>query len=162
MSRITFSPEGWRGLIAQEFTFANVAVIAQAVALYVETQGAREQGIIVGYDQDCLSHLFAERAAEVLAGNGIRTLLLDSPKRKEEVASYVLFGHLAGALMLLGTGEADRYSIQYVPAGAGLLTCEQAAAINHLIYTIEAGTETVRVTPYTRGIREGRIQKMML
>lgn len=164
MSRISFGPEGWSGLIAREFTFANVAVVAQAVAMYADAHAQGEQGVIVGFDEDVLSHLFAERAAEVLAGNGVRTLLLEGPKRREEIASYVVFGNLTGALMISGAvaGETDRYAIRFLPAGAGVLSVQAAAEIEERIREIEAGVHAVRVTPYTRGVREGRIQPMVL
>jgi phosphomannomutase len=75
MTTIKFGTDGWRARIAEDFTFANVEVVSQAVADYVKTQAAAEghaggRRILIGYDRRFASDLFAARAAEVFAGNG--------------------------------------------------------------------------------------------
>ena len=79
-TQIKFGTDGWRAVIAREFTFANVERVAQAYADYLKSQGSGDSGpVIVGYDRRFLSEKFAERAAEVLAGNGFRVTLLTEP-----------------------------------------------------------------------------------
>ncbi|MET0625919.1 MAG: phosphoglucomutase/phosphomannomutase family protein, partial [Pyrinomonadaceae bacterium] len=76
---IRFGTDGWRALIADEFTFANVERVAQAYADFLKRQpvGASAQ-VVVGYDRRFLSGQFALRAAEVLAGNDITVSLFDT------------------------------------------------------------------------------------
>jgi phosphomannomutase len=70
---IKFGTDGWRAVIANEFTFANLERVAQAYADYLKSQGSPDtRPVVVGYDRRFLSEKFAERAAEVLAGNGLR------------------------------------------------------------------------------------------
>jgi len=69
---IKFGTDGWRALIAREFTFANVERVAQAYADFLLTEVGTSPFVVVGYDRRFLSERFAERAAEVLAGNGFR------------------------------------------------------------------------------------------
>jgi len=77
MSDIVFGTDGWRGRIAEDYTFANVRRAAQGFATYLRGHGLAERGVVVGYDQRFNSEYFAEAAAEVMAGNGIAVWLTD-------------------------------------------------------------------------------------
>ncbi len=72
---IRFGTDGWRGMIAEDFTFANVRRCAQGFARYLLDQGLRDAWVVVGYDKRFHSENFAAAVAEVLAGNGLRVLL---------------------------------------------------------------------------------------
>ncbi|MCK4698594.1 MAG: phosphoglucomutase/phosphomannomutase family protein, partial [Dehalococcoidia bacterium] len=72
---IRFGTDGWRGVIADDFTFDNVRVCAQSVADYLNGAGLAPRGLIVGYDTRFASEDFAAAAAEVAAANGIRVHL---------------------------------------------------------------------------------------
>jgi phosphomannomutase len=74
---IKFGTDGWRGVIARDFTFANLSLVAQATMDYLRQQGLAEKGLVVGYDRRFLSREFAERVVEVACGNGIRVVLTD-------------------------------------------------------------------------------------
>ncbi len=70
---IRFGTDGWRGRIAEDFTFRNVEIVAQALADYLREVGSSaDPPVLVGYDRRFLSERFAARVAEVLAGNGLR------------------------------------------------------------------------------------------
>jgi len=71
LKRIVFGTDGWRGVIAQDFTFDNVKVVAQAIADYMKVKGLDQKGLIVGYDTRFLSDKFARSLAEVAASNDI-------------------------------------------------------------------------------------------
>ena len=72
---IKFGTDGWRGVIAREFTFENLSLVAQATMDYMIREGLAEKGLVIGYDRRFLSREFAERVAEVACGNGIRVWL---------------------------------------------------------------------------------------
>jgi len=67
--KIKFGTDGWRGIIAKDFTFDNVAVVSQAIAEWMKKNG--KKSALVGYDTRFLSREFAESISEVLAGNEI-------------------------------------------------------------------------------------------
>ncbi|MGL4651794.1 MAG: phosphoglucomutase/phosphomannomutase family protein, partial [Caldilineaceae bacterium] len=81
MSDIRFGTDGWRGRIADDYTFANVRRATQGFADYLRAIGHRDasQGapasVVVGYDRRFLAEHFAATAAEVLAGNGFHVWL---------------------------------------------------------------------------------------
>ncbi len=72
---IRFGTDGWRGMIAEDFTFTNVRRCAQGFAQYLLDQGYQDAWVVVGYDKRFHSENFAAAVAEVLAGNGIRVYL---------------------------------------------------------------------------------------
>ena len=72
MASIKFGTDGWRAIIAEDFTFSNVSRAAQATADYWSANpvAGAEKRVVVGYDRRFLSDKFGERTAEVFAGNG--------------------------------------------------------------------------------------------
>jgi phosphomannomutase len=71
MTSIKFGTDGWRGIIADDFTFDNVRRVAGAIAAYVLRHEDARRGLIVGYDTRFLSQRVGRIAAEVLAGAGV-------------------------------------------------------------------------------------------
>jgi len=86
---IRFGTDGWRGIIGDDFTFENVRIVAQAVADLVHEEGRGGSAVPVGHDVRFLSRRFAEAAAGVLEGNGIPTVLPDSPTTTPMVSCQV-------------------------------------------------------------------------
>src|SRR6476660_7953534 len=76
LAKITFGTDGWRAVIAREYTFANLERVAQASAAYLNEKN-RESLVIVGYVRRFQSEMFAQRAAEVLAGNNFTVFLFN-------------------------------------------------------------------------------------
>src|SRR5438874_4804019 len=71
MKEIKFGTDGWRGVIADDFTFENVRSVAGAIASYVLKHEDPQRGVVVGYDTRFASQPIARLAAEVLAAAGI-------------------------------------------------------------------------------------------
>jgi alpha-D-glucose phosphate-specific phosphoglucomutase len=74
-SPIKFGTDGWRGIIAADFTFDNVRICAQAVAGYLKQHRLDKRGLVIGYDTRFASEDFAAAAAEVMAGNDVKVHL---------------------------------------------------------------------------------------
>ncbi|MHB8193641.1 MAG: phosphoglucomutase/phosphomannomutase family protein [Bellilinea sp.] len=75
--KIKFGTDGWRGYIAEDYTFENVRRCAQGFATYNVKHGNSGSWIVVGYDKRFLSENFALAVAEVLCGNGLNVYLTD-------------------------------------------------------------------------------------
>ena len=103
MGAIKFGTDGWRAVIAEDFTFANLDRVAQATADYWRTHpvdGVNGDRAIVGYDRRFLSEEFAARVAEVLAGNGFIVTLTDRPTPTPSVSFEVKRQKAIGGVML--------------------------------------------------------------
>ncbi|HXR09960.1 MAG TPA: hypothetical protein VN792_04240, partial [Candidatus Acidoferrales bacterium] len=70
MSAIQFGTDGWRGVIAEDVTHANVRKVAYAIARYVVRSENAQSGVLVGYDTRFASERFARVAAETVAMTG--------------------------------------------------------------------------------------------
>ncbi len=114
--KIRFGTDGWRAVIAREFTFANLAAVAQGIAETVRERGTAERGVIVGYDPRFLSEEFAGEVAAVLAGNGIRCLVSERDAPTPVLAHAVLDHQTAGAVILTASHNPPIYQgIKFVP-----------------------------------------------
>jgi phosphomannomutase len=99
-SAIKFGTDGWRGIIADTFTFENVRIAAQATADYFKTVEGAERSVFIGYDVRFLSRKFATIAAEVMTANGFQVFLMDRPYPTPYVSFEVLRRKLVGGVMI--------------------------------------------------------------
>ena len=77
MSSIKFGTDGWRAVIAENFTFSNLRAVAQAVADYLKKNFKHNLSVALGYDARFLSKEFAETVAGVFSANDIKVFLSD-------------------------------------------------------------------------------------
>ncbi|MGD0354215.1 MAG: phosphoglucomutase/phosphomannomutase family protein [Dehalococcoidia bacterium] len=107
---IKFGTDGWRAVIAEDFTFGNVRACAQGVADFLKTAGTGSKGLVIGYDTRFASEDFAAAAAEVIAGNGIKVILL-SKAAPTPVTSYTLTNlKAAGGIMITASHNPASYN----------------------------------------------------
>ncbi len=97
---IKFGTDGWRGVIAQEFTFDNVRVCAQATADYLKQTGLANRGLIIGYDTRFASEDFASATAEVVAGNDIKVFLCPKATPTPVISFGTLARKAGGAIII--------------------------------------------------------------
>ena len=99
-SAIRFGTDGWRGVIAEDFTFENVRRVARAIARYLVAHEDYRSGVIVGYDCRFLSDRFARAAAEELAAGGVPVLLAEQFASTPAIAFAVRNRGAAGAVVI--------------------------------------------------------------
>ena len=116
---IKFGTDGWRAVIADEFTFENVQIAAQATADYFQSATEGERRVMVGYDVRFLSDRFARTAAEVFAGNGFRVLLLDRPYPTPYVSYEVHRIGLVGGVVITASHNPAAFNGFKVKAAYG-------------------------------------------
>lgn len=97
---IKFGTDGWRAIIADDFTFANVRRVAGAIASYVLKHEDPSKGLVVGYDTRFGSPRFARAAAEVLAGAGIPVRISNDYVPTPAVSYAVRSNDCAGAVVV--------------------------------------------------------------
>jgi phosphomannomutase len=102
MAQIKFGTDGWRAVIAEDFTFANVARVAQATADFWSANpvAGTKRKIIAGYDRRFLSDRFAQIAAEVFAGNDFQVVLTPEPTPTPSVSFAVKAQRAIGGVMI--------------------------------------------------------------
>src|SRR5580692_9027949 len=97
---IKFGTDGWRGIIADDFTFDNVRRVAGAIASYVLKYEDAQRGVIIGYDTRFASQRAAQVAAEVIAGAGMPVKLANDYTPTPAVSYTVKNKGAAGGVMI--------------------------------------------------------------
>ncbi len=95
---IHFGTDGWRGRIAEDYTFDNIRRCAQGFAEYLTNKGFRDEWVVVGYDQRFHSENFAISISEVLAANGLRVYLTDKATPTPVISYSVINKKAVGAV----------------------------------------------------------------
>jgi phosphomannomutase len=108
MAGIKFGTDGWRGIIAEDFTFANARLVAEAIARYVVRGEDARKGVIVGYDHRYASDTVARRVAEVFSSTGTPVWLTDRPCPTPAVSYLVRERVAAGGVVV--TASHNPYS----------------------------------------------------
>ena len=111
MTDIQFGTDGWRGVIADDFTFANVRLAARAIARRVraEADGASPH-VLVGYDTRFLSREFAQAAAQTMAAEGVRVSLAAAFAPTPAFSYAVVRLQAAGAVVITASHNPAKYS----------------------------------------------------
>ena len=110
MTQIKFGTDGWRGLIAADFTFENVRRVALATANYFKRHKKIKNGIVIGYDSRFLSREFAEATAEVLANKGIKVIISDKISSTPMVSLLTTKFKAAGGVVITASHNPAKYN----------------------------------------------------
>ncbi|MGD0911484.1 MAG: phosphoglucomutase/phosphomannomutase family protein [Terracidiphilus sp.] len=109
-SVIKFGTDGWRGVIADDFTFANVRTAAAAVAAYVHAQEDPAKGLCIGYDTRFGSKAFARACAEVVAATGIPVQLANAITPTPALSYGVRHRSAAGGIMITSSHNPAQWN----------------------------------------------------
>lgn len=127
---IKFGTDGWRAVIAEEFTFANVELVVQAIVNYLQASGRAQDGLLVSYDARFLAADFAHLAAAIAESNGLNVFLVKRPTPTPMTAFYIKELKVAGGIMFTASHNPPEYQgIKFIPHYAGPATTEITAAI---------------------------------
>jgi phosphomannomutase len=147
---ITFGTDGWRGIIADDFTFANVCKVTRAIARYLETTYSRDRPVLIGYDTRFLADQFAQTAAAVLVELGWAVQLTERPCPTPAIAYQACHMQSAGALMFTASHNPATYcGIKYIPDYAGPAT---PAITDAIVANLAAASDALPCHPSTVAI----------
>lgn len=121
---IKFGTDGWRAIIAKEFTFDNVSLVVQAITNYLETRWPdKSKPVVIGFDVRFLAEEFATHAAQILNKNGWKVLMVERYTPTPVVAFAAKEWDSAGALMFTASHNPPEYmGIKFIPEFAGPAT----------------------------------------
>ncbi|MCH4905227.1 phosphoglucomutase/phosphomannomutase family protein [Cylindrospermopsis raciborskii CHAB3438] len=137
--KIKFGTDGWRGIIADDFTFSNVRKVTRAIAAYLETAYDKSRPVLIAYDTRFLADEFARTSGAVLADLGwnVKITVRDCPT--PVIAYNAKHLNSAGALMFTASHNPAPYcGIKYIPDYAGPATPEITDTI---VANIETASE---------------------
>ncbi|MCU0453189.1 MAG: phosphoglucomutase/phosphomannomutase family protein [Bacteroidetes bacterium] len=141
---IKFGTDGWRGVIAQDFTFDNLARVAQATARYYKRHKKIKNGIVIGYDARFLSKEFAEKVAEVIGNAGINVVLSDKISSTPMVSLLTLRRKAAGGVVITASHNPAKYNGFKIKGDFG------GPAHPEMIEKVEKELAKIRTAPPTK------------
>jgi phosphomannomutase len=156
MEAIHFGTDGWRGRIAEDYTFANVRRCAQGFANYLLSTGAAGKPVVVGHDRRFDSEHFAAASAEVLAGNGFPVLLTDGPAPTPTISWAIGFQKACGGINITASHNPGTDN------GFKVRDSHGAAIAPEYLQKIEAAipgdVSQIKHTPFDRALKEGAVR----
>ena len=108
--KIKFGTDGWRAIIADDFTFANVRAAAESIAAYVHAKEDPSKGLCIGYDTRFGSKDFARACAEVVAATGIPVQLADRITPTPALSYAVFHRKAAGGIMITSSHNPAQWN----------------------------------------------------
>src|SRR5258708_638833 len=148
-TQIKFGTSGWRAVMAEEFTFANVQRAVHGIARYVASRKSNEARVrvIVGRDPRFLGETFCAMAADILSGHGITPLVIAEPAPTPTISSSVIQSKADGAINFTASHNPPEYNgIKFsTPDGAPALP-EVTQAIEREIAAFDANPQTPQAT----------------
>lgn len=118
-SPIKFGTSGWRGLIADDFTFANVRLAVTAIAEHIKSK-KKDAAVLVGYDTRFYSEEFSQLAVEILQQNGLHTLLCETFTPTPAIAYEILRRKLDAAVNFTASHNPAQYhGLKFSSSDAG-------------------------------------------
>lgn len=159
MNQISFGTDGWRGVIADTYTFENVGIVTQAVARWIGDEEITENGVVIGYDARFLSERFAKHAAVSFAAMEIPVRISSSIIPTPAISWAAKHFDAVGIVITASHNppEYNGYKIK-APYG-GSANPDQIAGVEMRINLYD---ETIKMKPYQECVREGLIREMNL
>ena len=137
MSSIKFGTDGWRGVIAEDFTFANARIVAHAIARYVVRNEDARKGVLIGYDHRYAADRVAAAAAEVISASGTPVWLADRPCPTPAISYLVRNRGAAGGIVVTASHNPYRWNGIKYKASYG------SSALPSIVAQIEKELEVV-------------------
>ncbi|HUV88216.1 MAG TPA: phosphoglucomutase/phosphomannomutase family protein [Anaerolineae bacterium] len=158
---IKFGTDGWRAVISDTFTFANLRLVAQAVADYVcEESGGGRPEVIVGFDTRFLSDRYAAEVACVLAGNGIVAHLTRADAPTPAVSYAVVHKKANAGVMITASHNPPRYNgFKLKAAFGGAALPEQAKCIEDHLKRNQEAVHGPYVMDYQVALEQGLVRR---
>lgn len=157
--QITFGTDGWRGVIAREFTFENLSVVTQATMDWMAREGLADKGLVVGYDRRFLSREFASRVAEIAAGNGIKVIFGEDFSPTPAV-SWAVKEYGAGAgIMITASHNPPTYNgFKIKESFGGSARKETTRLIEQIVAYNQKQHRLIRSLPFDEACSNGKIE----
>lgn len=151
---IHFGTSGWRGVIADNFTFANVRLASAGIAHYLLSKSSHPV-VVVGYDTRFFSEKFAETAADVLNAHGVRTLLATRPDPTPALAYEIIHRKLDGGINITASHNPAQYNgLKFSGADGAPALPEVTREIENNVAKILAGKLRVKESAPRPSLRQ--------
>lgn len=157
---IKFGTDGWRAVISDTFTFANLRLVAQAIADYVREENGRDPSVVIGFDTRFLSDRYAAEVARVMAANGIHTWLARADTPTPAISYAVVHKQATAGVMITASHNAPRYNgVKLKSCFGGSASPEQNKRVERILQRNQAELHGPNLMDIDQALHDGRIVK---
>ncbi len=153
---IKFGTSGWRGIIADDFTYENIRAVAQAIAEHLKENGSVKNGVIVGRDPRFMTERFATVIAEVLTANDIKVYMPENPVPTPVISYTILNKQLDGGINVTASHNPPEYcGIKFNPSSGGPALPRVTKSIEEKIKKVKDGEIKIKWIPIREASSKG-------
>jgi alpha-D-glucose phosphate-specific phosphoglucomutase len=158
---IRFGTDGWRAVISDTFTFANLQLVSQAIADFVlQTASTDQPEVVVGFDTRFLSDRYAAEVARVLAGNNIIAWLTRADAPTPAVSYNVVHKKAVAGVMITASHNAPRYNgVKLKAPYGGSASVHQARLVERLLEENQSRGRGPNMIDYQIALERGLIRR---
>jgi alpha-D-glucose phosphate-specific phosphoglucomutase len=158
---IQFGTDGWRGVISDTFTFANLRLVAQAIADFVHQESESETPeVVIGFDTRFLSDRYAAEVARVMAGNGITAHLSRADCPTPAISYAIVNKQAAAGVMITASHNPPRYNgLKLKAAFGGSVLPSQSQQVEACLTQNQKSARGPNVMDYEQAVSAGLIHR---
>jgi phosphoglucomutase len=140
---IKFGTSGWRAIIADEFTFANVRLVTRAICSYLRASGVEDgASLVVSYDTRFLGEKFAAQCVEEIVNNGLKAIFCDQPTPTPTISHTIRERGAAGGINFTASHNPPEYNgMKFSTADGAPALPDATKQVEGLILSMEAESE---------------------
>jgi phosphoglucomutase len=158
VAKITFGTSGWRAILAEDFTFANVKIAVTAIAQHLQKTGEAGKGVVVAGDFRFLSEEFMKATAQVLAGHGITSYMCPVGTPTPTVSYELLRRKGAGAINFTASHNPAVYQgLKFNGSDGGPAPVQVTMSLEALAESIAVKNEKIPEMPYDQASQKGLV-----
>ncbi len=157
---IKFGTDGWRAVISDTFTFANLRLVAQAIADFVREEDSTDPSVVIGFDTRFLSDRYAADVARVMAANQITTWLARADTPTPAISHAVVSKKATAGIMITASHNAPRYNgVKLKASFGGSANVEQNRRVERILEQNQERLSGPNLMDFGEALRSERILK---
>ncbi len=157
---IKFGTDGWRAVISDTFTFANLRLVAQAIADFIREENNADPSVIIGYDTRFLSDRYAAEVARVMAANKIETWLARADTPTPAISYAIVHKKATAGIMITASHNPPRYNgVKLKASYGGSASPAQNKRVEHLLERNLSAGHSPDLMDLETALRQGIIHK---
>jgi len=159
MSNISFGTDGWRAIIAENYTFDNLSVVAQATGRWILEDNITKNGVVIGYDARFMGREFAEHVASVFAAMQVPVRISSSISPTPAVSWAALHYNAVGIVITASHNPPNYNGYKIKAPFGGSATPDQIAAVEDRLGQFDGNLD---IKPFKECLKLGLIREITL
>lgn len=159
MQTISFGTDGWRAIIAKDFTFDNLTAVTQATARWITDEGVTANGVVIGYDARFMGREFAEHVASVFAAMQVPVRISSAISPTPAVSWAALHYNAVGIVITASHNPPNYNGFKIKAPFGGSATPDQVTSVEKRLGQFDPDIE---LRPFRECLKLGLIREITM